>query len=138
MAKKKVTPSPKSSPKISLPPITENKPFTFGNFKIQALILVVLGFILYSNSFLNEYCLDDGIVIQKNEYVQKGFAGIPKILSTDAYDSFYRQMGAQQELAGGRYRPLSVITFAIEQALFGSKETVKLPDRLSFVRHFLN
>lgn len=138
MAKKNNNPTPKSSAQKTLPPITENQPFSFSNFKIQAMILVILGFILYANSFQNEYCLDDGIVILKNEYVQKGIKGIPKILSTDAYDSFYRQMGAKQELAGGRYRPLSVVTFAIEQALFGSKETVKLPDKLSIVRHVLN
>ncbi len=138
MAKKNNNSSPKPNTKNSLPPITENAPFTFNNFKVQAIILVILGFILYANSFQNEYCLDDGIVILKNEYVQKGIAGIPKILSTDAYDSFYRQMGAKQELAGGRYRPLSVITFAIEESLFGSKEKVKPPDDVAFVRHVLN
>ncbi|MES2138585.1 MAG: tetratricopeptide repeat protein [Bacteroidota bacterium] len=110
----------------------------FSSFKIQALILVVLGFILYSNSFTNEYALDDGIVIQKNDYVQRGVRGIPKILSTDAYDSFYRQMHAKQQLSGGRYRPLSVVTFAIEQELFGSKEKEKPAEDAAFIRHVLN
>ncbi|MDP1744938.1 MAG: tetratricopeptide repeat protein [Bacteroidota bacterium] len=110
----------------------------FGSFKIQSLILVVLGFILYSNSFTNEYALDDGIVIQKNDYVQRGVRGIPKILTTDAYDSFYRQMHAKQQLSGGRYRPLSVVTFAIEQELFGSKEKEKPDEDAAFIRHVLN
>lgn len=138
MAKKNNTPSPKPSPQKPLPPIIENEPFGFNNFKVQTIILVILGFIFYANSFQNEYCLDDGIVILKNDYVQQGVKGIPKILSTDAYDSFYRQMGAKQELAGGRYRPLSVVTFAIEQELFGSEEQVKPPDDVAFVRHVLN
>src|ERR1035437_378880 len=72
-------------------PITESKRFAFNDFKMQALLLVILGFILYANSFNNGYALDDGIVIQKNDYVQSGLRGIPKILSTDAYDSYYMQ-----------------------------------------------
>ncbi|MES2396622.1 MAG: tetratricopeptide repeat protein [Bacteroidota bacterium] len=110
----------------------------FAGFKIQALILVILGFILYSNSFTNEYALDDGIVIQKNDYVQRGVRGIPKILTTDAYDSFYKQMHAKQQLSGGRYRPLSVVTFAIEQELFASKEKEKTAEDAAFIRHILN
>ena len=57
---------------------------TLGAFKTQALILVFIGFVFYANSFWNQYALDDGIVIQKNDHVQDGFRGIPKILSTDA------------------------------------------------------
>ena len=49
-----------------------------------------------------------------------GFGGIGKILTRDAYDSFYTQGNAAQQFSGGRYRPLSIITFAIEQQLFGS------------------
>ncbi len=89
-------------------------------FTLQALLLIVIGLVFYSNSFINEYALDDGIVIEKNQYVQEGFRGIPKIFKTDAYDSFYKQMNAGQQLSGGRYRPLSIVTFAIEQQLFGS------------------
>jgi hypothetical protein len=133
----KNTPTPKLIPK-ELPPIAESKLWSFTNFKMQAIILIIIGFVIYSNSFYNEYALDDGIVIQKNDYVQKGISGIPEILSTDAYDSFYRQMGAKQELAGGRYRPLSVVTFAIEESLFGSTEKVKPPTDVAFVRHVLN
>ncbi len=108
------------------------------NFKIQALVLIIIGFVFYANSFKNEYALDDGILVQKNDYVLKGFAGIPTILTTDSYDSFYRQMNAKQQLSGGRYRPLSVVTFAIEEQFFGSKEKVKPADDVAFVRHVVN
>lgn len=108
------------------------------SFKMQALILAFIGFVFYANSFYNEYALDDGIVIQKNDYVQQGFRGIPKILSTDAYESFYKQMGAKQQLSGGRYRPLSVVTFAIEQNIFGSNAKIKPADDAAFVRHVMN
>src|SRR4051812_3020532 len=87
------------------PPVTIKKPLSIYDFKVQALVLIVLGFLFYANSFSNEYAFDDGIVILKNEYVQKGFSGIPKILSRDAYDSFYRQLNAGQQFSGGRYRP---------------------------------
>lgn len=138
MASKKVNIAKKKGQAILFPQIGNSKHFYFASFKIQALILVILGFILYSNSFTNEYALDDGIVIQKNDYVQRGVRGIPKILTTDAYDSFYRQMHAKQQLSGGRYRPLSVVTFAIEQELFGSKEKVKAAEDAAFIRHVLN
>ncbi len=115
-----------------------NKINLFPEFKIQVIVLAIIGLIIYGNSFLNEYALDDGIVIEKNDYVQQGFKGIPKILKTDAYDSFYRSMNAKQQLSGGRYRPLSVITFAIEQQLFGSNEKVKPAADVAFIRHVLN
>ena len=123
---------------LSISPLNKPKSAGFKDFKIQALLLVVLGFILYSNSFKNEYALDDGIVIQKNDYVQQGLRGIPKILSMDSYDSYYRQMGSKQQLSGGRYRPLSVVTFAIEQQLFGSSAKQKPETDAATVRHVLN
>ncbi len=119
-------------------PLEKSGTNTLSDFKMQALILVFIGFVFYANSFWNEYALDDGIVIQKNDHVQDGFRGIPKILSTDAYESFYRQMGAKQQLSGGRYRPLSVVTFAVEQQIFGSNAEVKPLDDVAFVRHFMN
>lgn len=130
----------RQKPKKETPELSLEKPsaLNINSFKIQALILVFIGFVFYANSFSNEYALDDGIVIQNNDYVQQGFRGIPKILSTDAYESFYRQMGAKQQLEGGRFRPLSVVTFAIEQQFFGSSEKVKPLDDVATVRHFMN
>ncbi len=110
----------------------------FSSFNLQTIIIVIIGFIFYSNSFKNEYALDDGIVIQKNLYVQTGFKGIKKIMSTDAYDSFYSQMNAKQQLSGGRYRPLSIVTFAIEQQLFGSKIKPTSETDLASLRHIGN
>jgi protein O-mannosyl-transferase len=114
------------------------KDFGFNSFNFRALLLVAVGIILYSNTLFNEYALDDGIVIEKNLYVQEGLRGVPKIMSTDAYESYYKQMNAKQQLAGGRYRPLSIVTFAIEQQLFGSKEKGKPKDDVAGIRHFLN
>jgi protein O-mannosyl-transferase len=89
------------------------------NFRIQAVIIALLGFAFYFNTVNNEYALDDEIIIVKNQYVQEGFSGIRDIMSRDAFDSFYRQMQATNQLAGGRYRPLSIVTYAVEQEVFG-------------------
>lgn len=123
--------------KASVHPASKNI-FDFNSFNFRSLVLVIVGVILYSNSLFNEYALDDGIVIEKNAYVQDGLRGVPKILSTDAYESYYKQMNAKQQLAGGRYRPLSIVTFAVEQQLFGSKEKEKPANDIATIRHFLN
>ena len=112
--KQQATPAP------AMPVQAEAKPLSIYDFKVQAWILAILAFVFYFNSFFNEYAHDDGIVIVKNEYVQSGFAGIPKILSRDAYDSYYKQLNTTNQLSGGRYRPLSIVTFAIEQQFFGT------------------
>lgn len=85
----------------------------------QLAIVALLALALYANTWQHEQALDDGVVILHNSYVQEGFAGIPKILGGDAYESFSSQQNAGNQLTGGRYRPLSIITFAIEQELLG-------------------
>ena len=84
-------------------------------------LMVILGCILLNvNTFRHEYALDDEMVLNKNILVHKGIYGIPEILSQDAYKSYFSYMGVNQlNLTGGRYRPLSIVSFAIEQQLFG-------------------
>ena len=80
-------------------------------------VLVIVPIILYANTFSHNYALDDQIVITGNKFVKEGFAGIGKILSYDLFAGYY---GPKQDVViGGRYRPLSLITFAIEYQLFG-------------------
>lgn len=102
------------------------------SLKLKIAILFVVAFGFYANSFSNEYALDDEAVIQRNEFVQKGFSGIGKILTTDAYDSYYRQSNSNQHLSGGRYRPLSIVLFAIEHQLWGDS-----PQAMHFVNVLL-
>ena len=96
-----------------------SKPVFNLTFNVKCAILLALSFLFYIDSVKNEFALDDGIVIDKNEFVQKGVGGIKDILTHDAYYSYYHQMNANQMLAGGRYRPLSIIVFAVERSLFG-------------------
>lgn len=97
------------------------------DFRSQAIFIILLGAIFYFNTLQNTYCLDDDIIVVKNQYVQSGFSGIKDIMSKDAFDSFYRQMNASKDqLSGGRYRPLSIVTFAMEQGLFGETNGQRL------------
>lgn len=130
------TDAPKAKSVQSLPampatPVTPVFPF---NFNIKLAILAIISFIIYANTLGNQYCLDDGIVIEKNQYVQQGFAGIGKIMTTDAYDSYYKEMNAGQQLSGGRYRPLSEVIFAIEHAIFNESPT----HSIAFERHLFS
>lgn len=110
----------KSAPKtFQLPELGERGFLLLRDFRLQAIVIGILVFGFYINSRNNEYALDDDIVMRQNAYVQKGFGGIGDILGNDAYKSFYESMGVDQQLSGGRYRPLSIVSFAIEQQLFG-------------------
>jgi len=93
---------------------------------VYALIAAVC-FVLYANTLGNEYALDDAIAITSNSFTKSGFAGIPDLFKYDTFTGFF---GTTKELvAGGRYRPLSLVTFAIEWQLFGENPGVS---------HFIN
>lgn len=87
--------------------------------RYQGLIIVLFAFLLYGNTLWNRYAVDDTIVIVKNKLTQQGFEGIPQIMTTDAFYGFFGE--DYKFVAGGRYRPLSIVTFAIEYQLMGKK-----------------
>lgn len=97
--------------------------FPFFNTRQAVFVLVLIGSLFYYSSLDNEYALDDGITIHQNAYVIKGVAGIGDILGKDLYHSFYERMNATDQLQGGRYHPISVISFALEQQLIGPYRT---------------
>lgn len=82
-----------------------------------AAIIAGLALLLYANTFGHQYAFDDHIVITGNRYTLDGFGGIWGILSEDSFAGFLGDNSAT--VAGGRYRPLSLVSFAIEQAIFG-------------------
>jgi protein O-mannosyl-transferase len=93
--------------------------FSIRNFRMQAGILILIGFIFYANTFSHLAAFDDRMAITDNEYVQQGVAGIRDILTKDAFQSYLEHRNGANQLSGGRYRPLSLITFAIEQQFMG-------------------
>lgn len=91
--------------------------------KLLPYLFILIGsMVLYANTFHHQYALDDEIVISKNEYVLRGIGGFSDIFSKDLFDSFYKQMNTTAQLAGGRYRPLAVASFAVEQEFIGTRE----------------
>jgi tetratricopeptide (TPR) repeat protein len=83
---------------------------------VWALVVAVVGFLLYLNTVGNDYVLDDNFAILKNQFVQEGFRGIPKIFKVD----FWYFANAKL----GYYRPLSLVSFAIENEFFGNNPHV--------------
>jgi protein O-mannosyl-transferase len=129
-AKNKIT--PKSSVKPTNPAIkaTSDRPMqkienltnTFQSgfwrqYWLPCVIFTILSFALYAATIGFGYVLDDQMVIWENVYVQKGFAGLRDIFAYDSFMGYFKEQ--KFLLEGGRYRPLSLATFAIEIGLFG-------------------
>ncbi len=74
------------------------------------VVLALLGFLLYVNTFGHQYALDDIAAVGQNLFVKKGIAGIPDLLRTEFWHF--------SNISLGYYRPLSLITFALEQEYF--------------------
>lgn len=83
------------------------------------VIILTVSVLIYCNTLFNRYALDDSIVITDNIFVKKGFAGIKDIFTTETFTGFFKQK--KELVQGGRYRPLSVATFALEYELWGLK-----------------
>ncbi len=93
--------------------------FPFANSIVAYFVLLLLGVGIYWNTTKNEFALDDGIIIHNNAFVQKGVSGIDSILTQDSYYSFFKKMGGDVSQVEGHYRPLSIVTFALEQEFIG-------------------
>jgi tetratricopeptide (TPR) repeat protein len=90
---------------------------TLSSKYLPHLLILLFAFLLYGNTLTHDYALDDLIVIKENSFTKKGIAGIKEIFSYDSFTGFF---GTDKKLvAGGRYRPLSIASFAIEYALMG-------------------
>jgi protein O-mannosyl-transferase len=88
---------------------------------LPMLVLFGLSMALYAASIGFGYVLDDEMVIGKNNYVQQGIAGWPAIFAHDSFMGYFQQQIFLLE--GGRYRPLSLATFALEISLFGKDQS---------------
>lgn len=102
--------------------------FIHKEFFLGSILLFITSLALYVNTWKNEYALDDQLAIYDNSFVKKGFGGIYEIITHDAFVGFFGEHGAKL-ISGGRYRPFSFITFAVEWELFGQNP---------FVGHFIN
>ncbi len=94
-----------------------NTPFRLSGVQYAAgLIAACFAFMLYANTIRNDYALDDYSAVTINRFVQQGFAGIPDLLKVDFWHFSNMKLGY--------YRPLSLITFAMEYQFFGANPHV--------------
>ena len=91
-----------------------------GSIRVWYFIVFALAIVLYANTLYHQFVLDDDVVITGNTYVQKGVAGIPSIVSNDSLAGYLKVGQGESILEGGRYRPLSLVFFAVIFSLFGS------------------
>jgi len=98
----------------------QSQEFAFTKLTKQAILFsivaFVLSFLLYCNTIKHEYALDDLVSITQNSHTLQGFAGIKDLLTKDSFHGYTTFVNL---VSGGRYRPLALITFAIEIQLFG-------------------
>lgn len=132
MSKKKKSPSKKATPSTSKASTQKDKNSNpsqelqvknsfWVNHKMHLILVFFLSAALYANTLGHQYAVDDSIVILRNEFTKKGFKGMHGIWTEDTFTGFF---GSKRNLvAGGRYRPLSLATFAIELQLFGEVVT---------------
>ena len=123
MSKKQKLVKPNTNSESTIKPkeITEylSKDNFLKNHWWKAIILIVLSLIIYYKTANYGYVLDDAIVIEDNNYTKKGFGGIWDLMTTESMQGYF---GEQKNLVqGNRYRPLSLVTFAIEYGIFGEK-----------------
>ena len=84
-------------------------------------LIFVFSFVLYANSIGNNYNMDDELVTINHRLTSKGISSIPEIFSSPYYQD---ASGYSYE-----YRPIVLVTFAIEYQFFGDN---------AHVSHFIN
>jgi len=82
-------------------------------------IALVLAIGLYLPTVTFDYTLDDAIVIYDNDFTKKGISGIWDLLRYDTFRGFFKVEGKENLVAGGRYRPLTPMMFALEYQIVG-------------------
>jgi tetratricopeptide (TPR) repeat protein len=124
--------TPKSNPTASKIPVENaakslENPKPISNYNWMAWFFALLGAGLYLNTLGHQFAFDDSIVITENSFTKQGFSGIYDLMTRDFFEGIYGEKG--MDLTGGRYRPLSLILFAIEYQFFPGNP---------FIGHFIN
>ncbi len=82
-------------------------------------VIIILPVLVYLNTLTLGYAVDDSIVITENEFTKQGIKGIGKILCEDTFLGFFKDENKSKIVSGGRYRPMSLVLFAIEYQIAG-------------------
>lgn len=91
---------------------------------LRYLVLVVAAILAYGDTLTLKYASDDRMIIYENDYTLQG--DVQKVLTKDAFTGYFGE--GDQLVAGGRYRPMSQLTFMAEYHMFGGgiKDSVGL------------
>ena len=106
--------SPKSHPDSYRGPSPKS------DLKWAYIFLFVFAILLYANTLNHKFAFDDSVVITGNKYTLQGFDGIKTLATKDLFFGIY---GNSLDLEGGRWRPLTLVMFAIEYHFFGDNAT---------------
>ena len=118
----------KASAKSVTPPPSKSKsalPSFFHNTKLNCWLIMAFSFLIYAGTLFHDYTQDDAIVIYDNMFTKQGVSGIPGILKYDTFYGFFKKEGKANLVAGGRYRPLTLVMYALEVQLFSKKKKDK-------------
>ncbi len=118
MSKHKKTKNQAATKKVKIAEPSFNNNWQI-NTKLHKYLILAFAFLLYANTLTHDYTQDDAIVIYDNMFTTDGFSGIPGILKYDTFYGFFKVEGKDKLVAGGRYRPLTLVMFAAEYAFFG-------------------
>lgn len=84
--------------------------------RLFTIIIVFIPFLLYGASLFNKYSIDDYLVISKNPVFTKGTSGLGDIFTTH-YSNYTDDSDGKNYRYD--YRPVVLLTFAIEHIIFG-------------------
>lgn len=97
-----------------------NLPDWMLNTRLNSLAFFALAVLLYANTLTHGFVQDDAIVITDNMFTTKGLEGIPGILGKDTFFGFFKVEGKETLVSGGRYRPMTLVLFAVLFQVVGS------------------
>ena len=79
-------------------------------------LVLIYSLLIQSNVLFNQFAYDDALVLTHNSLVQKGITSTPQLFKTTLFSGFTGQLAP---LAGDRYRPIVLASFALEYSLWG-------------------
>lgn len=112
------------SARIEAPRPLAALPAFFQNTLLQSGLIFAFSFLLYANTLTHGFVLDDAIVITDNMYTTQGVEGIPGILSKETFFGFFKVEGKETLVSGGRYRPMTLVLFAMVYQMAGANPFV--------------
>ena len=116
----KKTGSKPTNPVASAIEIIRDIPTWLSDVKLNVAMIAIVSFLLYANTLFHDYTQDDAIVIYDNMYTTRGISGASGILGKDTFFGFFKEEGKAALVSGGRYRPFTLLMFAVENQIFGS------------------